>query len=113
MILNMHYKNLIWLGSTKKDLKQFPKQVQKHIGFALFQAQQGSTNADAKLMKGFKTAIWEIVSRHSGNAYRTVYYVKIDTMVYVLHVFQKKSSQGIATPKQEIETIKKRLNTIL
>ena len=30
-------------------------------------------------------------------------------MIYVLHAFQKKSKKGIATPKQEIELIKRRL----
>ena len=30
-------------------------------------------------------------------------------MVYVLHVFQKKSKSGIATPKKELELIRKRL----
>jgi len=29
--------------------------------------------------------------------------------VYVLHAFQKKSRSGIATPKSEIELIKRRL----
>jgi phage-related protein len=30
-------------------------------------------------------------------------------VVFVLHAFQKKSKSGIATPKQEIDLIKKRL----
>lgn len=29
--------------------------------------------------------------------------------MYVLHVFQKKSKSGIATPKQDIDLIEKRL----
>ncbi|WP_124973185.1 type II toxin-antitoxin system RelE/ParE family toxin [Aphanothece sacrum] len=28
--------------------------------------------------------------------------------MYVLHAFQKKSKQGITTPKQEIDLVKKR-----
>jgi phage-related protein len=109
----MQCKNLVWLFSSKKNLKKFPKQVQKHVGYALFRAQQGRTHHDAKLMKGFKANVWEIVTRHFGNTYRTVYYIKINEVVYVLHAFQKKSKHGIATSKNEIDIIKKRINTIL
>ena len=38
-----------------------------------------------------------------------VYTVKLAGIVYVLHVFQKKSKQGIATPKQDLDLIEKRL----
>jgi phage-related protein len=46
-----------------------------------------------------------------GDTYRAVYTVRFSEVVYVLHVFQKKSKRGIATPKQDIELIEKRLNT--
>ncbi|MEK7164998.1 MAG: type II toxin-antitoxin system RelE/ParE family toxin [Patescibacteria group bacterium] len=109
----MQNKNLIWLGSTRKDLKEFPKEVQGHVGYALYRAQCGRTHENAKLMKGFKTNVWEITSRHFSNTFRTVYYTKIDEEVYILHTFQKKSKHGITTPKNEIDLIKQRLNTIL
>ena len=32
--------------------------------------------------------------------------------VYVVHCFQKKSTQGIATPKPDVELIKSRLKAI-
>jgi phage-related protein len=35
--------------------------------------------------------------------------VRFAGMVYVLHAFQKKAKQGIATPRQDIELIKSRL----
>jgi len=35
--------------------------------------------------------------------------VTIADRVYVLHFFQKKSKRGIATPKKEIDLIKRRL----
>ncbi|MEP7384609.1 MAG: type II toxin-antitoxin system RelE/ParE family toxin [Gemmatimonadota bacterium] len=40
--------------------------------------------------------------------YRAIYTVKLADIVYVLHVFQKKSTRGIATPKREIAVIKER-----
>jgi phage-related protein len=46
---------------------------------------------------------------HHGNAWRAVYTVRFQEAIYVLHVFQKKSTRGIATPTREIEVIKRRL----
>ncbi len=109
----MQNKNIAWLGSTLRDLKNFPEEIKGHIGFALYHAQRGLTHEDAKPLKGFKVTVWEIVSQHRGNAYRAVYTVKIKDTVYVLHMFQKKSKDGIATPKKEIDLIKKRLQLIL
>ena len=48
--------------------------------------------------------------RDRGDAYRVVYAVTLPGVVYVLHAFKKKSTSGIATPRQQIELIKKLLN---
>jgi phage-related protein len=61
-------------------------------------------------LKGFKGAgVLEVVEDFDGDTYRAVYTVKLEAVVYVLHVFQKKSKQGIATPKQDINLIEMRL----
>src|SRR5215469_348287 len=63
-----------------------------------------------KPMKGFGGAsVLEIVSDYRGDTWRAVYTILFHEAVYVLHAFQKKSKRGIATPKQEIEVIKRRL----
>ena len=63
-----------------------------------------------KPLKGFTGAgTLEVVEDHAGDTYRAVYTVTFSTAVYALHVFQKKSTRGIATPKREIELIRKRL----
>jgi len=51
----------------------------------------------------------EIIDRHDTNTYRAVYTVRFAGAVYVLHVFQKKSKRGIATPRKDIDLIKQRL----
>ena len=51
----------------------------------------------------------EIVDRHDTNTYRTLYTTQFDDAIYVLHAFQKKSKSGIATPKSEIDLIRRRL----
>ncbi len=80
------------------------------MGFALWQAQCGKKHADAKPLKGFGGAgVLEVVEDHEGNAYRAIYTVKLAGAVFVLHAFQKKSKKGMATPKQEIELVQRRL----
>jgi phage-related protein len=54
-------------------------------------------------LKGFGGAVvLEVVEDHIGDTYRGVYTVKFAGVIYVLHVFQKKSKSGIGTPRQEI-----------
>ena len=50
-----------------------------------------------------------MVEDFNKNTYRAVYKVQLGDVVYVLHVFQKKSKSGKATPKADIEVIKSRL----
>ena len=99
-----------WVGSARADLKTFPRQVRRDLGQALYAAQRGETDPAAKPMKGFGGArVMEIVDRHDTNTYRAVYTVQFDEAIYVLHAFQKKSTRGIATPKHEIDLIRRRL----
>ena len=93
-------KPLLWVGSSRKDIKDCPAEVQDVIGFALRQVQQGQKPLDAKPLKGFGGAsVLEIAVDHQGSAFRAVYTVKFARAVYVLHVFQKKSTKGRKTPK--------------
>jgi phage-related protein len=52
---------------------------------------------------------WKLLKTTRGCTYRAVYTVRFAKAVYMLHAFQKKSKQGIKTPKQEVELIEKRL----
>lgn len=103
-------KPLEWVGSSLEDLKEFPEEVQGEIGYALYLAQVGDKHPDTKPLKGFKGAsVLEVVEDFDGDTYRAIYTVKLPKAVYVLHVFQKKSKHGIATPKQDIDLIEARL----
>ena len=76
-------------------------------------AQVGQKHPDAKPLKGFGgTGVLEVVEDFQGDAYRAVYTVRYAEAVYVVHCFQKKSTQGIATPKPDVELIKSRLKAI-
>ena len=102
-------KPVEWVGSSKGDLKQFPDTVQDQVGFALYQAQVGRRHRGAKALKGLGASVLEVVARHDGDTYRAVYTVRFKAAVYVLHAFQKKAKRGIATPKQEMDLVKRRL----
>jgi phage-related protein len=98
--------SVIWIGPTHKDLKKFPRPVQRAVGLALYAAQRGETPPDANPLKGFDGAgVLEVVEDHRGDSYRAVYTVRFATKIYVLHAFQKKSKHGIATPQKDVELI--------
>ena len=103
-------KPVIWVGSSRKDLRAFSRQVRADIGRALYAAQMGDTDPAAKPLKGFGgTRVMEIVDRHDTNTYRAVYTAQFAGIIYVLHAFQKKSKAGIKTPTSELELIARRL----
>ena len=103
-------KPVHWMGSSLDDLRACPDEVQDIVGHALYPAQTGGKDDHAKPLKGFKGAgVLEIVADHADGTYRSVYTVKFKAAVYVLHVFQKKSKRGIATPQSELALIRQRL----
>ena len=103
-------KSVLWIASSKRDLKTFPDEVQRGIGHKLWSAQIGEKYPDAKVFKGFRDAsVIEIIEDWQGNTYRAVYTVRFPEVVYVLHAFHKKSRRGTKTPKADIELIWKRL----
>ena len=103
-------KPLRWIASALNDLKKFPEDVQDVMGYALDLAQHGQKHPNAKPLRGFSGAgVLEIVDDFDGDTYRAIYTVKFEGVIYLLHYLQKKSKHGIATPKQDIELVKKRL----
>jgi len=101
---------LEWIGGSKKDLMALPDEVVNVFGYALSLAQAGGKHAQAKPLQGFGSAgVLEVVEDWRGNTYRAVYTVRFAARVFVLHVFQKKSKSGIATPKPDLDLIKDRL----
>lgn len=107
---NLPIKPVFWMGSSRTDLKSFPQPVQADVGYALFAAQRGEEYRSVKALQGFGgRSVLEIVAPHDGDTYRAVYTVKFKDAIYVLHAFQKKSPKGIATPKGDLELLRRRL----
>jgi phage-related protein len=99
---------VVWLGDSKKNIRDFPKGAQKLLGDELQLIQFGGRPKDAKPFKGVGSGVLEIALRYASDAYRVVLAVQIGKRIYVLHAFQKKSKRGIETPKQDVDMIKKR-----
>src|SRR3954452_24387068 len=102
-------KPLFWMGSSLKDLKALPEEVQRVVGRELMDVQFGGKPLNAKPLKGLGPRVYEIVEDFDTNTFRGVYTVRFADAVYALHVFQKKSVRGNETPQREIDLIKRRL----
>ena len=87
-----------------------PKAVRKVFGHALHLAQLGERGESTKILSGFGSAgVVEVIEDYATDTYRAVYTVRFKRAVFVLHCFKKKSTQGIRTPKRELDCIRARI----
>jgi phage-related protein len=101
---------IVWVGSSRRDLRAFPREVRRDIGQSLYAAQQGEPDPSAKPLKGFGGgSVIEIVAEDRSGAWRAVYTVRFAEAIYVVHAFQKKSKKGIGTPNKDMNLIRQRL----
>jgi phage-related protein len=63
-------------------------------------------------MQGMGSGVFEIALPFRGDAFRVVYAVQLAEEIWVVHAFQKKSTQGIKTPHREVDLIKDRLKRL-
>ena len=103
---------IAWVKTALKDFREFPAAVQEQTITALRIAAHGEKADTAKPLKGIGSGVFEIVLRSRGDAYRAVYALQFADEVWVLHAFQKKSKEGIKTPKHEIDVIRARLKSL-
>jgi phage-related protein len=103
-------KPVIWVGSSREDLRAFPEPVQDHIGYAVYVAQRDGKHRDTKTLSGFGGAgVVEVIKGFRGDTYRAVYTLRYAGTVHILHSFQKKSKTGRETPRRDMQLIKQRL----
>jgi phage-related protein len=101
-----------WIKAARKQFEEFPADAQSICLAALTMAAEGTKADIAKPFKGLGSGIFEIALAWHGDAFRVVYAVQIAEEIWVLHAFQKKSKQGIKTPKFEVELIESRLKRL-
>ena len=102
-------RQIIYLGSSKKDAEDLPGDVKEIFVEAIAMALRGETHEDAKMFKHHGSGVFEVVADHRSSTFREIYLARYPEVVFVIHIFKKKSTRGIATPKPELEVIRKRL----
>ncbi len=101
-----------WVRAARKSFDKFPREAQHRIVSALEIAAHGEKADIVKPLQGLGTGVFEVALAHRSDAYRTVYAVQLDEDIWVVHAFQKKSTQGIKTPKKEIDLVQERLKRL-
>ncbi len=100
---------------VKEDLAEMPEDVREHIYQALSDAAFGVKAGSAKPFGEDKrlAKVMKIVKdARDGNTYRGAYTIEFPEAIWVLDVFAKKSTQGIKTPKADIDRIVERLKSL-
>lgn len=102
-------KDIIWLGTTHKAVKEYPINVRREIGYNLDKLQRGQEPCDWKSMVGVGNGVKEI-RIHEENEYRVLYVAKFKEGIYVLHSFIKKTQE---TAKKDLDIGRKRYTEML
>ena len=102
-------KELIWIGTSKHDLRSFPADVRQDAGYQLSKVQHGDDPDDWKPMSGIGLGVREIRIRDQAGAFRVIYLARFRNAVYVLHAFQKKTQE---TPVKDIQLARTRFRTL-
>ena len=103
----MDDKPIVWIGSSRDDVRRFPRETRRKAGLELRAVQRGQEPTDFKPMPSVGPGVYEI-RIHVPDAYRVFYVAKFEEVVYVLHAFQKKTQK---TAKQDIEIGRQRYRT--
>lgn len=102
-------KPLIWLGSSRSDLRAFPPNVRRVAGFQLRRVQQDLEPNDWKPMPNVGPGVQEI-RVHTELEHRILYIAKFAEGVYVLHAFERRTRQ---TPKRDLDLARDRLRALV
>ncbi|MBS1994785.1 MAG: type II toxin-antitoxin system RelE/ParE family toxin [Cyanobacteria bacterium SZAS LIN-2] len=102
-------KPVVWLGSSKADLRSFPANAMDDMGHQLFRVQCGLDPDDWKPMPSIGAGVREIRVREASGAFRTIYLATRPEAVYVLHCFRKKTQK---TSRADIELARQRISRI-
>ena len=88
-----------FLGDSLKRLREFPPDARHDAGRQIDKVQRGQQPDDFKPMPSIGKGVEEIRVREAAGSFRVVYTARLVEVVYVLHVFRKKTP---ATSKRDI-----------
>lgn len=101
-----------WIRAARREFESFPGEAQTVCLAALTIAAEGGKADVAKPLHGLGSGVFEVAVALRGDAFRVVYALQIGDELWVVHAFQKKSKQGIRTPKHEIDVVRERLKRL-
>lgn len=102
-------KDLVPIGSALDDLTAMPDEVKGPFGAALRFVQNGGRPADARAFgEGLPREVMKLAEDFDSDTYRAAYVADFPEVVYLLHVFKKKSTSGIGTPQRDLHTVELR-----
>jgi len=99
------FKEIRFLGSSLKDLRDFPTAVKREAGFQLQNVQWGQEPDNWKPMEIVGSGVREIRIQEPSGTFRLMYIAKFADFVYVLHCFQKKTEK---TANMDIDLARRR-----
>ena len=88
-------KRLLWLGSSRRDIRAFPSDARRIAGFQLLRVQQGLEPNDWKPMASVGSGVQEI-RIHTDTEHRVCFVARFSEGVYVLHAFEKRTRKTSA-----------------
>jgi phage-related protein len=101
-----------WIKAALKEFETFPEGARLICLAALTIAAEGGKADIAKPVRGLGSGVFELALPFRGDAYRVLYAVQLAEEIWVVHAFQKKSTQGIKTPRREINLLRDRLRRL-
>lgn len=104
----METKPILFIGSSRDDLREFPAEVRKALGDELLRVQNGLIPVDFKPLKDVGKGAYEI-RVHLKGAWRVIYVAKFASAIYVLHAFEKKTQK---TSQSDMVLAKRRYKLI-
>ena len=105
----MVVKPLLWLGSSRADVRRFPDLARSRVGHELFQVQQGLAPSDWKPMTSVGAGVIEL-RIHTGEEFRVLCTARFEEAIYVLHAFEKRTRQ---TRRVDVALARKRLRDLI
>ena len=105
----MVMKPVLWMGSSREDLGDFPADARREAGHQLWRVQCGDDPDDWKPFRQVGRGVREIRIHEGSGAFRVMYLAERAEGVYVLHCFRKKTEQ---TSQHDVDLARKRFKTL-
>jgi len=103
-------KPVSFLGDSLDEVRSFPEDARREMGFQIDRLQRGLDPDDWKPMKTVGPGVREIRVREASGAYRVIYIATLEDAVYVLHAFRKKTR---ATSKRDLDLAATRFRELM